>query len=79
LITGSQTAVRVAGLQVTGTLACDLNADARVDAADIGIIVRLRNQPAAVNPLADVNGDGIINTLDARICTSLCTRPNCAP
>lgn len=57
---------------------CDLNSDGAIDSRDIAIITALRNKPASANPMADIDGNGIININDARACVLKCTRPNCA-
>ena len=59
-------------------LKCDLDSDGDIDRLDIAAITRLRNKPASMNPLADLDGNGVININDARGCTLLCTRPSCA-
>jgi hypothetical protein len=79
LTTGGETAVKVSGFLVQASTVCDMNADGVIDKTDIAAIVALRNQPASVNRAADANGDGIINVLDARTCTTRCTKVNCAP
>ncbi len=57
---------------------CDMDSDGDIDRLDIAAITKLRNKPASANPLADVDGNGIININDARACTLQCTLPNCA-
>ena len=57
---------------------CDIDLDGDVDSVDVGRITALRNKPASANPLADVDGNGVININDARACVLKCTRPNCA-
>lgn len=57
----------------------DLNGDGRVDTDDINILREALNTPS-LGPFdaRDLNGDGIINALDARLLVSLCTKPGCA-
>lgn len=57
---------------------CDLDSDGDIDRLDIAAITLLRNKPAATNPKADADGNGIININDARACVLRCTRPSCA-
>ena len=57
----------------------DLNGDAVVDQADLSIVMAAKNTPAAVGfDPRDLNHDGVINALDARKLTLLCTNPGCA-
>jgi hypothetical protein len=58
---------------------CDMNGDGKIDRTDIAAITALRNKPASVNPKADADGNGMINVVDARICTGRCTNAGCAP
>jgi hypothetical protein len=50
-----------------------------VDQNDLNIITLALNTPAT-KPFdaRDLNGDGVINALDARILVTLCTRAGCA-
>lgn len=58
---------------------CDANEDNQVDRIDIGIIGRHRNVPVPPgNPLFDINGDNVINVVDARLCVLQCTNASCA-
>lgn len=56
----------------------DLNDDGIVDRNDITIINDYRNQPTSANPGCDIDGDGTITILDARLLMSMCTYPRCA-
>ncbi len=57
----------------------DVDGDGDVDRNDTDIIMMARNTPATgpADP-RDLDHDGTISVLDARIATLLCTRPNCA-
>ncbi len=57
----------------------DLDGDDDVDRDDLNVILAARNQPAdGADDPRDLDGDGIITVLDARILVTLCTRPRCA-
>lgn len=56
----------------------DFDADCDVDRDDLFVILANRNRPASVAPHCDLDGDGWISVLDARICVLQCTRPRCA-
>ena len=57
----------------------DVNGDRVIDMNDVNILVKFRNQPAtSPDDLRDLNHDGVINALDSRILTTLCTNPRCA-
>ncbi|REL26767.1 hypothetical protein DXX93_09395 [Thalassotalea euphylliae] len=61
-------------------LMCDVNGDEQVDRIDIAAIARNRNVPVSEgNPALDINNDGVINVVDARLCVSQCTNARCAP
>jgi hypothetical protein len=56
----------------------DLNGDGQVDRADLNIIMDVLNTPAnGPNDARDLNHDGVINVLDARILVTLCTHAGC--
>jgi hypothetical protein len=58
----------------------DLNGDAKVDLNDAAILMRAINQPAVgPNDPKDLDYDGKITVLDARILATLCTKARCAP
>ena len=58
---------------------CDTDWDGDVDRSDTAQIFAARNTAAArPGDPWDMDGDGWITTEDARKCTLLCTRPNCA-
>lgn len=59
----------------------DLDCDEDVDRDDLSILLQDRNKPvsqSACRTRCDLNGDGVIDALDARKLTVLCTRPQCA-
>jgi hypothetical protein len=49
-----------------------------VDRDDLAVITAARNTPAAPGDPRDLNGDGVINVVDARMLVLSCTRPRCA-
>jgi len=59
-------------------LACDINGDGYVDSNDVALITESFGTPVyGLNDPRDANGDGQINTLDATMCTALCTQTGC--
>ncbi len=57
----------------------DVDLDGDVDMDDLSLILAARNTLASgPNDPRDLNRDGEIDALDARILTTLCTRPRCA-
>jgi hypothetical protein len=57
----------------------DVDGDRDVDQADINLITAARNRVASgANDPMDLNRDGIVNVLDSRKATLLCTRARCA-
>lgn len=64
--------------EIIQALQCDVDLDRDIDRDDIALISAARNQPASgqADP-RDVDRNGVINVLDARICTQKCTRANC--
>jgi hypothetical protein len=57
----------------------DLNGDGKVNLDDLNILEEALNTPA-IKPAdaRDLNRDGVINALDARVLITLCTKPGCA-
>lgn len=67
-------------VSTAATATCDNNGDGKVDITDIANINANRNVTVPPgNPIFDLNFDGIINVLDARICVLQCTNARCAP
>lgn len=63
----------------TGSCLGDIDGDGDVDRDDINLILAVRNQPASgADDPRDLDGDGVITVLDARIAATMCTRPGCA-
>ena len=57
----------------------DVNGDNQVDQRDLTLINTSLNRPASgPYDIRDLNHDGIINALDARMLVTLCTYPGCA-
>ena len=57
----------------------DGDGDGDVDRDDINIILQARGTSAnSPNDPRDVDGDGMITVLDARLMVRFCTRPRCA-
>lgn len=64
---------------VPASIRGDLNGDGRVDKSDLNIILAALNRPAnGPTDARDLNHDGVINALDARILVTLCTNAGCA-
>lgn len=57
---------------------CHIDDDNDVDLDDINLIMAARNTAAIAGDARDADKDGMITVLDARACTLVCTRPNCA-
>jgi hypothetical protein len=55
----------------------DQDGDGDVDQSDIDTILAARNTPADPNDPRDLDGDGMITVLDARIAAACCTRDLC--
>jgi hypothetical protein len=57
----------------------DIDGDGDVDIDDVQSVLAARNQPASgPDDPRDLDGDGVITVLDARIAVISCTRPQCA-
>jgi hypothetical protein len=57
----------------------DLDVDGDVDRDDLTLLLVRRSTPATgSDDAADLDGDGVITSLDARILVTLCTRERCA-
>lgn len=57
---------------------CDVNSDGEVNILDIRMYRTHRNTPAAPDEPLDIDGNGVINGLDARACVLVCTNNRCA-
>lgn len=61
------------------TVIGDIDGDRDVDQLDVNQVIAARNKPASgTNDPRDMDKNGVINALDARKQTLLCTRPRCA-
>ena len=57
----------------------DVNGNGSIDMTDVNLVLAARNTPAnGPNDVRDLDGDGMITSLDARKVTLLCSRPRCA-
>ncbi len=56
----------------------DLDDDCDIDRDDVRLLLGYRNQPASQCLECDLDGDGTITVLDARMLVLQCTRPRCA-
>ena len=57
----------------------DFDGDGDVDQDDLNFLLRALNTPATgVGDPRDLNRDGVIDAVDSRILTTLCTRARCA-
>ena len=64
-------------LTVYYTLEGDLDKNGIVDRDDVNIIKSYRNQPSAICPNCDIDGDGTITIRDARKLVKMCTCTRC--
>ena len=77
--TGGNAVSTTVTVLVRGGLRGDINGDGQVDIDDLNILDMALNTPAnSPNDARDLNHDGLINALDARILTTLCTYSRCA-
>ena len=61
------------------SLAGDIDNDGDIDKLDLSILLSSKNTPVTdSNDPKDLDGNGMINALDARRLVLLCTRPRCA-
>lgn len=61
-------------------LLCDLDQDGDVDRADLSVLLADRNarvEDSSCGVSCDIDGNGVIDMLDARRCTALCTLSGC--
>lgn len=60
------------------TAACKVDTDDDVDKLDLALISKARGKTAQPGDPRDADRNGVINTIDVKLCTKQCTRPNCA-
>ena len=61
------------------TVIGDIDGDKDVDQLDLNVVLAARNKPSSGgNDPRDLDKNGVINALDVRKLTLLCTRPRCA-
>ena len=66
-------------VSVPNAIRGDLNGDGAIDQTDINILLQSLNMlPNGATDARDLNHDGKIDALDARVMTTLCTRARCA-
>ncbi len=53
-------------------LLCDIDVDRDVDQNDINALILAKGTAVATGDIRDMDGDGVISTLDARACVSYC-------
>ena len=61
---------------------CDMNNDGKIDRTDIAAIMALANltpSSSRWDARADADNNGIINSVDTRICATRCSKTSCAP
>jgi hypothetical protein len=57
---------------------CDVDHDGDVDRCDLNVVLGGRGQHSTgPNDPRDLDGDGWITVMDARICIKLCDTPRC--
>jgi cysteine-rich repeat protein len=66
------------GCSATCVLDGNYDGDTDVDRNDLSILMSYRTMPASECPTCDLDGDGIITSLDGRRLVLMCTRPYCA-
>jgi hypothetical protein len=57
---------------------CDVSGDRHVNQSDIDALILAKGTAVGLGDLRDIDGDGVISTLDARACVSYCTDITCA-
>ncbi len=74
---GDGTGYDYATIKYTQPQKGDLDGDGDVDRGDLNILMGHRSDDASHCPECDLDGDGTITALDARMLVLLCTRPGC--
>jgi 2',3'-cyclic-nucleotide 2'-phosphodiesterase (5'-nucleotidase family) len=70
---------RIQNLAARGdTVTLDQDGDGDVDQHDVEAVLKARTRSAAGGHPQDVNGDGKVDVVDARLTALRCTRPRCA-
>ena len=71
--------IATAAVSVPNSLRGDLNADGKIDADDVNILLAALNSNATGSfDARDLNGDGIIDMKDVQALAALCTLPGCS-
>jgi hypothetical protein len=71
--------IAAVSVSVPNSLRGDLNADGKIDADDVNILLSALNTKATGSfDARDLNGDGIIDTKDLQILAGLCTLAGCS-
>lgn len=60
------------------TIKGDVDGSGIIDRADVNLLLSHNSQEASECPACDLDGNGIINVLDARRLVLLCELPRCA-
>ncbi len=63
---------------IVSALACDIDGNGRVDRNDISAVVAAIGKPVPAGDARDADKNGKVTLDDARLCTSRCTKDQCA-